>query len=122
MNVAAGVASLACAVWVVVVPDDVAAVVQRSFDRLGLSGANVARGSGNFEKVAAKVVAMQIAAGKTDECVAFRQTGNCDPHGPREASLDKSCQTIVQNGVRSTVAPASAAGSVSKHHSFHAQQ
>jgi thiol-disulfide isomerase/thioredoxin len=31
-------------------------------------------------------------------CVGWRQTGNCDPNGPREFLLDRSCTAIVPNG------------------------
>merc|ERR1712139_679382 len=28
-------------------------------------------------------------------CVSWRQTGNCDPHGPLEPKNDKSCDTVI---------------------------
>ena len=31
-------------------------------------------------------------------CVAWRQTGNCDPDGPREQQNDKSCTAIIDDG------------------------
>ena len=31
-------------------------------------------------------------------CVAWRNTGNCDPHGPREPKNDLSCAETVQQG------------------------
>jgi len=35
---------------------------------------------------------------KTNVCIAWRQTGNCDPNGEREALADESCLTEVANG------------------------
>jgi hypothetical protein len=29
-------------------------------------------------------------------CVAWRQTGHCDPHGAREAQYDKGCDVLIQ--------------------------
>ena len=51
-----------------------------------------------MQKVAGKVVALQreqsVAAGNgAEDCVAFRQTAQCDPRGPREAAHDKACTT-----------------------------
>jgi hypothetical protein len=34
----------------------------------------------------------------TPHCRAWRQTGNCDPDGPRESLQDESCSTIVGSG------------------------
>ena len=31
-------------------------------------------------------------------CVAWRQTGNCDPNGEREAMADEACTTSISNG------------------------
>jgi hypothetical protein len=30
-----------------------------------------------------------------DSCVAWRQTGNCDPNGPREPAADKPCTAVI---------------------------
>jgi hypothetical protein len=30
-----------------------------------------------------------------DACVAWRQTGNCDPNGPREPQKDQSCTAVI---------------------------
>jgi len=32
------------------------------------------------------------------ECISWRQTGNCDPNGPREPQNDKSCDTPITAG------------------------
>ena len=29
------------------------------------------------------------------ECIAWRQTGRCDPNGPREPQFDKSCDVDI---------------------------
>eukprot|EP00670_Eutreptiella_braarudii_P010036 CAMPEP_0174312488 /NCGR_PEP_ID=MMETSP0810-20121108/4318_1 /TAXON_ID=73025 ORGANISM="Eutreptiella gymnastica-like, Strain CCMP1594" /NCGR_SAMPLE_ID=MMETSP0810 /ASSEMBLY_ACC=CAM_ASM_000659 /LENGTH=150 /DNA_ID=CAMNT_0015420887 /DNA_START=121 /DNA_END=574 /DNA_ORIENTATION=- len=34
----------------------------------------------------------------TPECVAWRQTGNCDPEGDREADADKPCRSVIEHG------------------------
>jgi hypothetical protein len=34
----------------------------------------------------------------TANCVAWRQTGDCDPAGPREELADESCGTTITNG------------------------
>jgi hypothetical protein len=32
-------------------------------------------------------------------CVMWRQTGNCDPDGPRQPRDDKSCDVVIQDGI-----------------------
>ena len=31
-------------------------------------------------------------------CISWRQTGECNPHGPREQENDKSCDEIIPDG------------------------
>ena len=39
-----------------------------------------------------------ISQGETLTCIAWRQTGDCDPSGPREAEYDLSCSALVTDG------------------------
>jgi hypothetical protein len=56
-------------------------------------------GGAAFEQVVTAVVEEQLQAGASEGCVAFRQTGKCQPDGPREPHLDRSCQAVVPDGV-----------------------
>ena len=33
-----------------------------------------------------------------NECISWRQTGGCDPNGPREPQFDKPCDADISNG------------------------
>jgi hypothetical protein len=49
-----------------------------------------------FEFTVGEIPIMDPNANKTETgCVAWRQTGNCDPNGPREPTHDQSCTTTI---------------------------
>ena len=50
------------------------------------------RAAAERERVAA------LAREETDQCVAWRQTGGCDPRGVRESVFDRSCSADVPTG------------------------
>jgi len=66
------------------------------------------------QRASAEMAGQGLHAQETAHCLAWRQTGGCDPEGPREPSSDRGCGSTVDPGLSGFCECRGAVGSAAK--------